>query len=189
MKELNEKIYNLNFKNFLFYLIYLFIFVVPIYSKKKEKEGKNKSPDNGNDGTYKSFFDNEIDFYIPKYDFQRPYKFQKKGYQDIYRYLNSDSDKNKNFDIPHDIFIFSDDHIKDSDNFYKTEILDNIIKREVNIEDVRLTSDNVVFGYPDAKFFDESPKLIKDDDVVIKNFADMGVNLAFTPNNLVINDK
>ena len=185
MKEKYSKIYYLNIKSFLFFLLYSIIYIAPIASKKKEKETKSTDLDTNNKG----FFDNnDVDFFIPKYDFQRPYKYQKKSYQDLYNNLNSNS-TTKETEVMSDVFIFSDAHLKETDNFYKTEILDNIIKREVNIEDVKLTSDNDVFGYPDSKYFDESSKIIKDDDVKIKNFSEMGVSLSFNPNNLVINDK
>lgn len=186
MKEIKYKIYNLSFRSFLLYWVYLFIFITPIYNYKIPEEFPDETEKQENTRD-KSYFDTDIEFFVPKYDFQRPYKFQKKGYHDLYRSLNNS--ENYMSENLADVFIFSESHLKDTDNYYRNEILDNIIKKEVNIEDVRLSSDNDIYGFPDAKSFDESPKLIKDDDVHIKNYSEMGLNLIFTPNSLAINDK
>lgn len=134
-----------------------------------------------------SIFDRHIDFLLPKWDFQRPDKFKKEKYNKITRYVSDYKKKNENLK---DVFVFPEDIIEESENFYKKEVLEALIKKEVNIEDTKYNLNHEIFGFPDSRTFRNAlPKFIPNENVEIKNFSEMGDLISFEPKLLQINDK
>src|SRR5690606_17261277 len=95
---------------------------------------------------------------------------------------------------PKDTFIFPDDITEEHENNYKKEILDALIKKEVSMEEVKFNSNYDIYGFPDAKKFENDhpePKIINFEDpkVQIKNFAEISEFITCEPRDLQINDK
>ena len=135
---------------------------------------------------YQSFLDKNLDFYITKHDFINPLSTQSK-YKAIKSFLK---DNQTNHENKADIFIFPPDIIFVEEEKYRKEILNNIIKKEVNIEDYKLNENSDVYLFPEFRMYENHPiKLLKNSNTKIKNFSEFSSKITFEPKTIDIIDK
>jgi len=134
-----------------------------------------------------TIFGRKYDFFLPIYDFQRPYKFRKEQYSKIMKYA---SDFKKKQEVPKDVYIMSDDLIHEYEEVYKKQILYRIINKEVNLEEVVYDNKFDIYAYPDISAYrEEQPKFLVNDEIQMKNYDDLGNYLRFSPKKIEVNDK
>lgn len=136
---------------------------------------------------HQSFLEKPIDLFLPKYDMQRPHKFRKTSHKKIMKHLSDYKRRTENLK---DLFVFPEEEIEENESNYKKEVLDALIKREVNIDDTKFSQHYTIFGFPNSKAFqNEIPKLLENEHSQIKNFADLGDVVTFEPKQLNLIEK
>lgn len=135
-----------------------------------------------------SITERNIELFLPKFDFQRPEKFRKEAYNKIYRHASKKPEALK------DTFIFPENIIEENESQRRREILDSLIKKEVSMEDFSYGENYEIYGFPDAKRFENSghePKYVnlQDRNIKIRNFEEISQIISFEPKELKINEK
>jgi len=134
-----------------------------------------------------SFLGKKYDLFLPKYDFQRPYKFRKEQYSKIMKYA---SEFKRKTEVPSDVYIMGDDLIQEYEETFKKEILYRIINKEVNLEEVVYDDKYDVYAYPDISAYKEyKPKFLENEDFQMKNYDDLGNFLKFSQKKIEVADK
>ena len=160
--------------------IFALIFIVKIKSYEKDLRELD-SLKNLNE-----LLENPIELFLPKYDFHKPDKFKSDSYNKVSKYLNEYKRRNDNLK---DIYIVTDDIIEENEEKYKRKLIDELIKKEVNLEDSKFDDKYIVYGFPDSLAFDSyKPRLINEESE-IKNFDDLGYFITFEPKSLNIIEK
>lgn len=158
-----------------------------ILNPEKIKNSNNSTVDNTEDNSYQFLFGKKYDLFLPKYDFQRPYKFRKEQYSKLIKYASDHKRKNE---VPKDVYIMTDDLIQEYEEVYKKEILYRIINKEVNLEEVFYDKDVDVYAYPDlAAYREQKPKFILNEDHQMKNYDNLGNFLKFSHKKIEVVDK
>lgn len=136
---------------------------------------------------FENVLNHPIDLFVPKFDFQNPLKYQAKNYDKITEHLISPPKSQVNMK---DLFIFPENIINDSENNFKIELLNNLIRKEINMDESRYGTQYNIFGFPNSLIFQNiRPKLLEHDHTTIKNFNELGDIIAFEPKTLNIIDK
>lgn len=134
-----------------------------------------------------TFLGKKYDLFLPKYDFQRPYKFRKEQYSKIMKYA---SDHKRKTEVPRDVYIMGEDLIQEYEEAFKKEILYRIINKEVNLEEVVYDSNFDVYAYPDISAYrEQKPKFLASEDYQMKNYDDLGNFLRFSLKKIEVVDK
>ena len=185
-----EKI-KLNILKFLNILLFLGILANAEESFKNQENLKrlnSTSEKNSLDDIFEtSAFGKKYDLFLPKYDFQRPYKFRKEQYSKLMKYASDHKRKNE---VPKDVYIMSDELIHEYEEAYKKEILYRIINKEVNLEEVVYDNKFDVYAYPDIRAYrEQKPKFIASEDYKMKNYDDLGNFLRFSHKKIEVVDK
>ena len=133
-----------------------------------------------------SFLDKILDFYITKHDFINPAPLPFK-YKTIRQFMKRRQISQEN---KADIFIFPPEVILEEEEKYRKEILSNVIKKEVNIDEYKLNENADIYGFPESKIYQNHPiKLLKTGSNKIKNFSEFPGKIMFEPKSLDIIDK
>ena len=135
---------------------------------------------------YQNLIDLNLDFFITKHDYLNSMPISSKN-QVIKEFLKESdtSEENKS-----DIFIFPSEIIFEEEEKYKTEILNNVIKKEVNIDEYKLNENADIYGFPDSKKYHNHPiKLLNNNNIKIKNFSEFPSKIIFEPKTLDIINK
>lgn len=174
--------------NILLYLSIILIAVELSNSKENLKDLNNTSHESNIENAFQStFFGKKYDLFLPKYDFQRPYKFRKEHYSKIMKYA---SDHKRKTEVPRDIYIMGDDLIQEYEESFKKEILYRIINKEVNLEEVVYNNDFNIYAYPDISAYrEQKPKFLASEDIQMKNYDDLGNYLKFSLKKIEVVDK
>jgi hypothetical protein len=133
-----------------------------------------------------SITERNIELFLPKFDYQRPEKFRKEAYNKIYRHASKKPEALK------DTFIFPENIIEENESQRRREILDSLIKKEVSMEDFSYGGNYEIYGFPDAKHFENNePKYVNSEDpnIKIRNFQEISQFISFDPKELQINEK
>jgi len=156
---------------------------------KENIKNLNKASQESNteDVIQSTFFGEKYDLFLPKYDFQRPYKFRKEQYSKIMKYA---SDHKRKTEAARDVYIMGDDLIQEYEEEFKKEILYRIINKEVNLEEVVYDDSFDVYPYPDISAFREKkPKFLASEEIKMKNYYDLGNFLKFSHKKIEVVDK
>lgn len=178
----------LNILRFLNILLFLYFFVkAEELSLNQDKAKTNKGQPNPSELDQENFLGKNYDLFLPKYDFQRPYKFRKDKYNKLTKFV---SDYKRKQEVPKDAFIMGDDLIQEYEDIYKKEMLYRIINKEVNLEEVSYDKSHEIYAYPDLTAFrQQKPKFILNDDHPIKNYDSLGNFLKFSHKKIEVVDK
>ena len=137
------------------------------------------------EGKHQSFLDKNLDFFITKYDYTNP-KQTPFRYKMIKRFLKERVSMQEN---KPDLFIFPKELIEEEEEKFKKELLNNVIKKEVNIDDYKLNENADVFGFPDSRLYENHPVKLLKGNTKIRTFADFPYKITFEPKTLDIVDK
>jgi hypothetical protein len=160
-----------------------------IHSQSNCNESQ-RNPDRQNfNSTYeeKDFMGKKFNLFLPIYDFQRPFKFRKEQYSKVMKYA---SDHKRKLEVPKDVYIMSDELIAEYEEIYKNDILNRIINKEVNLEEVVYDENYDIYAYPDVnEYKKQKPKFISSEDQKLKNYDTLGKFLKFSHKKIEIVDK
>jgi hypothetical protein len=185
------KLKTLNLLNLILFLSSISILAFAEQLGKNQEKNRNQnntnSESNTEDALQNTFFGKKYDLFLPKYDFQRPYKFRKEQYSKIMKYA---SDHKRKTEVPADVYIMGDDLIQEYEEAFKKEILYRIINKEVNLEEVVYDNSFDVYAYPDISAYrEQKPKFLASEDYQMKNYDDLGNFLKFSHKKIEVIDK
>lgn len=154
---------------------------------QSKNTNKTNTENNIEDNLQNTFFGKKYDLFLPKYDFQRPYKFRKEQYSKIMKYA---SDHKRKVEVPGDAYIMGDDLIQEYEEAFKKEILYRIINKEVNLEEVVYDDSFDIYAFPDISAYrEQKPKFLQNEDFQMKNYDDLGNFLKFSHKKIEVVDK
>lgn len=167
-----------------------FLSVLLIFANQYKCNESQKDPDRqtfNNTEVEKNLMGKKFDFFMPRYDFQRPYKFRKEGYSKLMKYA---SDHKRKVEVPKDVYIMTEELISEYEEIYKKEILHRIINKEVNLEEVAYDESHDIYAYPDVnEYKKQKPKFISNEDQKMKNYDTLGNFLKFSHKKIEVVDK
>lgn len=132
---------------------------------------------------------NEPEIYLPKFDYSNPEFYKGDSYQKISKFMGENYIKRSDVE-PRDIFIANDDFRRHNQDTYITQLTTQLIKKEVNQEEIQYNRTYSIYGYPNATLYNkERPKLVQNYDMEIKDISDLGDMISFEPNVINVKDK
>jgi len=134
---------------------------------------------------HQSFLDKNLDFFITKHDYMNP-KQTPFRYKEIRRFLRERETIQEN---KADLFIMPNEIIEEEEEKFKKEILNNVIKKEVNIDEYKINENADIFGFPDSRLYENHPVKLLKGNTKIRTFADFPYKITFEPKTLEIVDK
>jgi len=176
-----------NLLKLLNFLSMLVIFGIQYNSNCNESQKNPEKQIYNTTDTEKDFMGKKFDFFMPIYDFQRPFKFRKDIYSKVMKYA---SDHKRKVEVPEDVYIMNDELIAEYEEIYKKEILHRIINKEVNLEEVAYDENYEIYAFPDVnEYRKQKPKFIANEDQEMKNYDTLGKFLKFSHKKIEVVDK
>ena len=128
----------------------------------------------------------EPDLYLPKFDYSNP---DTDSYEKISKYIGENNPKRNDIE-PKDIFIANEEFKNYNQDIYLKRLTTELIKKEVNQEEIQYDRRYTLYGYPNATVYQQhKPKLAQSDDMVIRDISELGDTISFEPKMIYVRDK
>jgi hypothetical protein len=131
----------------------------------------------------------EPELFLPKFDYSNPEIYKGESFRKYSMFMSENSMKRGDVE-PRDIFIGNDEFKNFNQETYIKKITTDMIKREVNQQEVQYDNRYTLYGFPNATIYQQyKPKLAQRDDILIRNMSELGDIINFEPKMIYIREK